>query len=104
MLAIRTVPLGVFQTNCVILSCPQDGDCWVVDPGMSPEPAIEYVRDDGLEPNRIMLTHGHCDHLSALAAVHSSMPAPVAMHARDGAWAFTDTNTLPPFFCAAPRQ
>ena len=49
MLAIRTVPLGVFQTNCVILSCPQDGDCWVVDPGMSPEPAIEYVRDDGLE-------------------------------------------------------
>ena len=74
MLAIRTVPLGVFQTNCVILSCPQDGDCWVVDPGMSPEPAIEYVRDDGLEPNRIMLTHGHCDHISGIAQFKSAFP------------------------------
>ena len=66
MLAIRTVPLGPFQTNCVILSCPRDGDCWVVDPGMRPEPAIEYVRSDGLTPSRILLTHGHCDHIGGV--------------------------------------
>jgi glyoxylase-like metal-dependent hydrolase (beta-lactamase superfamily II) len=30
---------------------------------MRPEPAIEYVRGDGLVPSRILLTHGHCDHI-----------------------------------------
>jgi hydroxyacylglutathione hydrolase len=74
MLAIRTVPLGPFQTNCLILSCPQDGECWVVDPGMQPEPAIEYVRADGLTPSRILLTHGHCDHIGGTTQFKEAFP------------------------------
>jgi hydroxyacylglutathione hydrolase len=66
MLATRTVPLGVFQTNCIIVSCPQEGDCWVVDPGMRPEAAIGYLQADGLSPSRILLTHGHCDHIGGV--------------------------------------
>lgn len=74
MLVTRTVPLGPFQTNCVIMSCPQEGDCWVVDPGMRPEPAVEYVQSDGLTPSRILLTHGHCDHICGAGAFKEAFP------------------------------
>jgi len=74
MLAIRTVPLGPFQTNCVILSCGQEGGCWVVDPGMQPEPAIGYVQGDGLVPSRILLTHGHCDHIFGSGQFKEAFP------------------------------
>lgn len=74
MLAIRTVPLGPFQTNCVILSCGQEGDCWVVDPGMQPEPAIGYVQGDELAPSRILLTHGHCDHIFGSGQFKEAFP------------------------------
>jgi len=74
MLAIRTVPLGPFQTNCVILSCGRDADCWVVDPGMHSEPAIKYVQADRFEPSRILLTHGHCDHICGVGPFKEAFP------------------------------
>ncbi|MCP4374580.1 MAG: MBL fold metallo-hydrolase [bacterium] len=73
MLATRTVPLGPFQTNCIIISS-QDNDCWIVDPGMRPEPAIEYVQADGLTPSRIILTHGHCDHIAGAGMFKEIFP------------------------------
>ncbi len=65
---------------------------------------IAYLKDRGLSVAAYLMTHGHCDHISALATVHDVFPAPVAMHPGDWAWAFTDANTLPPFFSTAPRQ
>jgi hydroxyacylglutathione hydrolase len=74
MLAIRTVQLGPFQTNCIILSCPVDGECWVIDPGMRAEPAVEFVQGDGLVPSRILLTHGHVDHISGALEFKAAFP------------------------------
>jgi len=99
MLAIRTVPLGPFQTNCVILSCPIDGDCWIVDPGMRPEPAIDRLRGDELVPSRIMLTHGHCDHIAGVDLVKEAFPeAIVCCPEADAAMLpDPDTNLSRPF-------
>ena len=45
-----------------------------------------------------LITHGHMDHVSALAPLCAALPAPVAMHPRDAAWAFTADNQMPPFY------
>jgi glyoxylase-like metal-dependent hydrolase (beta-lactamase superfamily II) len=41
---------------------------------MRPEPAIEYVRSDGLNPSRILLTHGHCDHIAGVGLFKDAFP------------------------------
>ncbi|MEI6971242.1 MAG: MBL fold metallo-hydrolase, partial [bacterium] len=51
-----------------------------------------------------LLTHGHMDHIHALADVCDAAPAPVAMHGDDLAWSFTEENILPPYYTVAPRR
>jgi len=67
---IDTLPLGPLETNCYVI---RDGDaCVVVDPGMFPEPLIAMLQAQGTVPDRILLTHGHCDHIAGAAEVRNA--------------------------------
>lgn len=92
MLAIRTVPLSSFQTNCIILSEPHSGECWVVDPGMRPEPALEFVKGDRLVPSRILLTHGHCDHIAGVGQFKDAFPEAIICCPEKDANMLTDAD------------
>jgi glyoxylase-like metal-dependent hydrolase (beta-lactamase superfamily II) len=100
---IETIVVGEFAVNCFVC-VGTDSQALVVDPGQDPERVLSLLRQRELTVAAYLLTHGHCDHVSALATVCDAMPAPVAMHPADWQWAFTDTNIFPPFFCTAPRQ
>ena len=50
-----------------------------------------------------LLTHGHTDHISALAEVSAKHPAPFAIHALDLKWAFDHLNQSPPYY-SVPRR
>ncbi len=100
---IETIVVGEFAVNCFICA-GTDSQALVVDPGEDADVVIAHLRERGLNVAAYLMTHGHCDHISALATVHDAFPAPVAMHPSDWDWAFTGTNILPPFFCTAPRQ
>jgi glyoxylase-like metal-dependent hydrolase (beta-lactamase superfamily II) len=76
---------------------------WVVDPGDDADQIIAAIRDRGWRVVRYLLTHGHMDHVNALADVHAEFPAPIAMHPLDAVWAFTIRNTMPPFYMTPPR-
>jgi glyoxylase-like metal-dependent hydrolase (beta-lactamase superfamily II) len=91
--AIRTFPLGGFQTNCHVVWVPGDGgasagrECWIVDPGESPRAALEFVRAQGLVPSRILLTHAHADHIAGLDAASAAFPqARVLLHRAEHAF------------------
>ncbi len=84
-LSIQCLILGDLMTNCYVLTCGSTGEtpvlpkklCWVVDPGQSPGPLLEYLTRTGLEPERVLLTHGHGDHIAGAAAVRKAYPAAV---------------------------
>ncbi len=91
--------LGELMTNCYVLTVeaapvsgappgvaaggpagapvPPEKICWIVDPGLSPGPLLKHLRDGGLSPERILLTHGHADHIAGVAAVKQVCPAAV---------------------------
>jgi glyoxylase-like metal-dependent hydrolase (beta-lactamase superfamily II) len=48
-------------------------------------------------------THGHADHINALAELHSRHPAPVAMHSLDWEWAFDERNRIEPYYPVPER-
>jgi hydroxyacylglutathione hydrolase len=75
MLTIDCFALGDFETNCYILRCSADAKrCLIIDPGFSPEPVIDFIRDNPLEPDRVLLTHGHCDHVAGLNLLRKNFP------------------------------
>ncbi|GMU22461.1 MAG: hydrolase [Phycisphaerae bacterium] len=49
---------------------------WIIDPGFHPQPSqiLAYIADRGMQLEKIVLTHGHLDHIAGLDAVHSAHP------------------------------
>lgn len=62
-LRVEVLPLGPFETNAWLLHA-EGGGCWVVDPGMEPWPLVDRIEELGLTPERVLLTHGHLDHIA----------------------------------------
>ena len=56
---------GILEANGYVLSDPQTGTCWIVDPGYKPKVFIQYVKQQELQPLGILLTHHHSDHTGA---------------------------------------
>lgn len=77
---VETLPVGELQANCYVLFQPERDDAVVIDPGAE-EPAIRLA----LGKRRlaaILLTHGHYDHIGAVAALREG-GVPVYIHASD---------------------
>lgn len=87
---IRTAVLGPFQTNCYIV-CPTDpkpGDpCWVADVGFEPKPMLDEIDRLQLEPEAVVLTHAHLDHMAGLLAFRRRFPhTPIWIHEAEEDW------------------
>ena len=83
-LSIDCLQLGELMTNCYILTA--EGACWIVDPGLSPKPLLSHLAGRELSPERVLLTHGHGDHIAGVAAVKQAYPdAVVTVPAGDAA-------------------
>ena len=54
--------VGMVQTNCYIVINDETKECFIIDPGASGKQLAERLRQDGLKPVAILLTHGHFDH------------------------------------------
>lgn len=75
---------GMFQTNCYILARAEGAECVIVDPGQDAvEPLREVVKDAGLTPVAVILTHGHLDHTWSVAPVCAEYGIPAYIHPGD---------------------
>jgi len=81
-LVIRALPLGPFATNAWILA-PPAGPVTVVDPGMEPEPLLTALEELGRPVDRVLLTHGHLDHVAGCAALRARYGCPIHLHPED---------------------
>lgn len=79
-------PTGSFQANCFVLAPDEGGPCVVVDPGEdAEEPLADLLRRHRLDPVAVLLTHGHFDHVFAVAPVCDGHDVPAWIHPEDRA-------------------
>ncbi|KXL53934.1 putative metallo-hydrolase [Anaerotignum neopropionicum] len=65
---IKTLPMGSIGTNCYVVS-DDAGNAVIIDCDGDPRPLYFYISENNLTPTHILLTHGHYDHIGAVAAV-----------------------------------
>jgi len=68
-LHVETIPLGPLDTNCYVLyPAESDGErpCGIVDVAMWSKPLVAFLNTHRLTPRRVLLTHGHGDHIGGL--------------------------------------
>jgi glyoxylase-like metal-dependent hydrolase (beta-lactamase superfamily II) len=70
-LQIDVLALGPAQANCYILRA--GGECWVVDPGWSGT-VLPWLEEAHAAPSRILLTHGHGDHIGGVTELKEAFP------------------------------
>lgn len=102
MLHIESLTVSLFQSNCFIVHCEGGAEALVIDPGDNAPEILARLDEKGLTVAAYLLTHGHVDHVYALADMVAARPAPVALHPADAAWAFTERAAFPPYY-GAPK-
>lgn len=80
---IRVVPVTPFQQNCTLMWCENTGKGVVTDPGGDLEQIMAVVGEEGIELEKILVTHGHIDHVGGVAALVQQTGLPVEGPHRD---------------------
>ncbi len=73
----RIIPVTPFQQNCTVLWCENTRRAAIVDPGGEAERILGLVEALKLEPEQILLTHGHLDHVGGTADVANRLGIPI---------------------------
>ena len=82
-LKVKVIVVGMVQTNCYVLSNVKTKKAVVVDPGDQANLIFEYLRNEELELESIILTHGHFDHITGAAAVAGEFGVKIYLHEKD---------------------
>jgi hydroxyacylglutathione hydrolase len=73
----------LFGENCFLIRRRDTQAALLVDPGLQVDRVRQQLRAERLDIDRILVTHGHIDHIAGVSSVHAETGAPVAMHPDD---------------------
>jgi len=77
MIDFRILPVTPFQQNCTLLWCEKTRKAVVVDPGGEVERIRAAIGKLGITVERILLTHGHIDHVGGAVALAGAFSPPL---------------------------
>ncbi len=81
------VPVTPFVQNCTVVWCQETMKGAVVDPGGDIDRILATVAENGVELEKIMLTHGHLDHAGGTADLVDKLGLPIeGPHEEDKFW------------------
>ena len=81
---VKVLCVGPIGTNCYILEDEGAKVAAVIDPGDEADKILEVLKEDGVDTQYILLTHGHYDHTTGVPDLHKALPqAEIYIHKAD---------------------
>jgi hydroxyacylglutathione hydrolase len=74
---VTLIPVTPFQQNCSLLVCEQTGRAAVVDPGGDLERIEQEIARQGVQLEKVLLTHGHVDHCAGAKTLAERHAVPI---------------------------
>lgn len=81
-LEVTTFVNGRWRENCYIVA-NADGDALIIDPGSEAQEIIGITESHGWRVHAILNSHGHYDHVGAVAELQERFGAPFYLHQAD---------------------
>lgn len=75
-----------FNSNCYFIRPKNGNETYIIDPGGDADLILEWIHRNKAEVKGIWLTHGHLDHLGAVAEVNRKLKVPVSIHRIEKEW------------------
>lgn len=79
---VEKYPLGMMQTNCYVIY-NKNNEAAVVDPGDEGERLFRTITDKGATVTKVLLTHGHFDHIGGGGFIQDKTGCEVYIHELD---------------------
>ncbi len=83
MMEVKKITVGMFATNCYLVSCQETGQGVVIDPGSDGKRILEKIKEKKLEITCIVNTHGHVDHIGANGKLKEELKVPILLSEKD---------------------
>ncbi len=71
------IPVTPYQQNCTLLVCEHSNQAALVDPGGDLDLLLAEVDKQGAALQSILVTHGHLDHVGAVAELSQRLALPI---------------------------
>lgn len=79
-MVLMGMELGTSMANCYIVGSEAKKEALVIDPGDEANVILEAAKGAGLDIKQVVLTHGHMDHVGALAELKEATRASFLLH------------------------
>ena len=76
---IKTLVVGSYQVNCYIVSHEETKKAFIIDPGFEADSIKNVLVENDLDPQFIINTHGHADHIGC----NGAFDIPIYIHEQD---------------------
>lgn len=74
---IIVIPVTPYEQNCSLVICEESKKAAIVDPGGDPAKILKIVKEQGVQVDKIILTHGHLDHVGATEVIAEALNVPI---------------------------
>ncbi len=73
----QIIPVTPYQQNCSLIWCERTGKAALIDPGGDTGLLLEAIDRDTLTLDKVLLTHGHIDHVGGAQAIATQRQVPI---------------------------
>ncbi len=86
-LKVAVAPVTAFQQNCSLVWDEDTATGALIDPGGEGERLLALAAEQGVTLEKILLTHGHLDHIGAAGSLAARLRVPIeGPHRDDAVW------------------